>query len=198
MEIVLATRNADKVREIKAILEGLCVKIVTFRELSKVPVVEEDGRTLEENAIKKASIWGRETDKIALADDSGLEVDYLGGEPGVYSSRFAGENVSYADNNAKLLRLLEGVEWERRTARFRCIAALVFPEGKRELFEGTVDGFITTRPRGEAGFGYDPVFFLPEYGKTFAELGEEIKNKISHRAIAFGKLKRYFEKYRDT
>ena len=197
MEIVLATQNEDKIREIKTILHGLPVKLITFKEHSQVLSVEEDGKTLEENAIKKASEWMKETGKPALADDSGLEVDYLYGAPGVYSSRFAGENATYADNNAKLLKLLEGVEKEKRKARFRCVAALVFPDGRKKLFQGTVEGIIITTPRGKSGFGYDPVFLIPEYGKTFAELGDEIKNKISHRAIAFTKLKNFLQKFLD-
>ena len=197
MEIVLATQNKDKIKEIREILKGLPVKLITFKEHSRALSVEEDGKSLEENAIKKAEAWMEETDKPALADDSGLEVDYLNGEPGIYSSRFAGENATYADNNAKLLKLIEGVEKEKRTARFKCVAALVFPNGKKELFQGAIEGIIITAPRGKSGFGYDPVFLIPEYNKTFAELGDEIKNKISHRAIAFGKLRNFLQKLLD-
>ncbi|MDD5454237.1 MAG: XTP/dITP diphosphatase [Candidatus Ratteibacteria bacterium] len=194
MEIVLATQNKDKIEEIREILKGLPVKLITFDGHSRELAVEEDGKTLEENAVKKAEIWMKETGKPALADDSGLEVDYLNGAPGVYSSRFAGEDATYADNNAKLLKLMNGVEKEKRTARFRCVAALVSPDGKKELFQGTIEGIIITESRGTSGFGYDPVFLIPEYNKTFAELGDEIKNKISHRAMAFGKFRKYLEK----
>ena len=195
MEIVLATQNRDKIKEIGEILKGIPVKLITFDEHSRELCVEEDGKTLEENAIKKAEVWMKETEKPALADDSGLEVDYLNGAPGVYSSRFAGENVNYADNNVKLLKMMEGVPEEKRTARFRCIAALIFPDGGKELFEGTIEGIIINAPRGESGFGYDPIFLIPEYNKTFAELGDEIKNKISHRAAAFSKFRKYLEIY---
>ena len=195
MEIVLATRNRDKIKEIKEILKGIPVKLLTFDEHSRTLSVEENGKTLEENAVKKATSWMKETGKPALADDSGLEVDYLNGAPGVYSSRFAGEDATYADNNAKLLELLKDVQEERRTAHFRCVASLIFPDGRKELFEGIVEGLIITAPRGKSGFGYDPVFLVPEYGKTFAELGDELKNKISHRAMAFRKVKEYLEQY---
>lgn len=195
MDIVLATQNKDKIKEIREILKGVPVKLVTFEEHSRELSVEEDGKTLEENAIKKAIAWMKETGKTALADDSGLEVDYLKGEPGVHSSRFAGENATYADNNAKLLKLMQGVPEEKRIARFKCIAALVFPDSRKEIFEGTVDGIITTGIRGDTGFGYDPIFFIPGYNKTFAELGGEIKNKISHRAIAFKKVRKYLKTF---
>ena len=197
MEIVLATKNRDKIKEIKEILKGVPVELLTFDEHSRNLSVEEDGKTLEENAVKKAEAWMRQTGKPALADDSGLEVDYLNGAPGVYSSRFAGEDATYADNNVKLLELLKDVQKERRTARFRCIAALAFPDGKKELFEGAVEGLITDSPRGESGFGYDPVFLIPEYDKTFAELGDELKNKISHRSIAFRKVRNYLSKIKN-
>ncbi len=198
MEIVLATQNKDKIKEIREILKGLPVKLITFKEHSREFCVEEDGKTLEENAIKKAESWMKETGKVSLADDSGLEVDYLNGAPGVYSSRFAGEKATYADNNAKLLKLLEGVEQKKRTARFKCVAALIFPDGRKELFQGTIEGIIITKPRGKSGFGYDPVFLIPEYNKTFAELGDEIKNKISHRAVAFKGVRNFLEKFLDN
>lgn len=196
MEIVLATKNEDKIKEIREILKGLPVNIITFKDISKDLSVEEDGESLEENAVKKATEWMEETGKPALADDSGLEVDYLNGAPGVYSSRFAGKNATYTDNNKKLLKMMERVPEENRKARFRCVAALVFPDGKKEIFNGTIEGIITPDIRGATGFGYDPVFLIPKYGKTFAELGEEIKNKISHRAEAFKKVRNYLEQYK--
>ncbi len=193
MEIVLATKNEDKIKEIREILKGLPVNIITFDEHPRELSVKEDGKTLEENAIKKANAWMKETGKPALADDSGLEVDYLNGAPGVYSSRFAGENATYADNNNNLLKMMENVPEENRKARFRCVAALVFPDGRKEIFNGTIEGIITTVPHGTSGFGYDPVFLIPEYNKTFAELGDKIKNKISHRAMAFKKVREYLK-----
>ncbi len=198
MEIVLATQNKDKIKEIREILKGISVKLITFQEHSRELSVKEDGKTLEENAIKKAEVWMKETGKPALADDSGLEVDYLTGAPGVYSSRFAGEDVTYADNNAKLLKIMNGVPEEKRTARFRCIAALVFPDGRKEVFQGIIEGIIITAPRGKSGFGYDPVFLVPEYNKTLAELRDEIKNKISHRAVAFKKVREYLSQDKKT
>ena len=198
MEIVLATQNEDKIKEIRKILHGLPVKLIIFKEHHRNLSVEEDGKTLEENAIKKAEAWMKETGKPALADDSGLEVDYLNGAPGVYSSRFAGGDATYADNNAKLLKLMKGIEKEKRTARFRCVAALVFPDGRKELFQGIIEGIIITEPRGKSGFGYDPVFLIPKYNKTIAELGDEIKNKISHRAVAFRKVREYLQQYKKT
>jgi len=188
-ELVLATRNSGKVREIRHILRGLGVKLRGADEFPCLPDVEEDGKTLEENAAKKARTIALAVKKWALADDSGLEVDYLEGEPGVYSARWAGSGCTYADNNRKLLRLLRGVSDCGRTARFRCVIALSSPRGKVTCVEGSIEGRIAPRLRGRNGFGYDPVFTVPRYGKTFAELSSATKNRISHRAKALKKAK---------
>ncbi|UCG51916.1 MAG: non-canonical purine NTP pyrophosphatase [Candidatus Latescibacterota bacterium] len=216
MEIVFATRNLDKVREIESIMGGLDVSFVALDRFPNAPTVVEDGKTLEENALKKARTIRDFTGMCALADDTGLEVDALDGAPGVFASRYAGEDVGYDDNNRKLLRELTGVGDEMRTARFRTVMALALtPEvasmvetrwksdgigngavvspGERRLdafvTEGVLDGRITREKRGESGFGYDPVFELPRIGKTLAEIGLAAKNKISHRYRALVELR---------
>ena len=188
MKIVLATKNKDKIREIKKILSDLPVEIKTMADFEGIPDVEEDGATLEENAIKKATEFHKFTGLPAIADDTGLEVDALNGAPGVYSSRFAGEEASYEDNRKKLLRELENVPEAKRGAQFRCVVA--FADGSRRMTtEGIVRGKILQEERGDSGFGYDPVFWVPEFEKTFAEIDLEKKNAISHRGIAFRKMK---------
>lgn len=188
MKIVLATKNKDKIREIKKILSDLPVEIKTMADFEGIPDVEEDGATLEENAIKKATEFHKFTGLPAIADDTGLEVDALNGAPGVYSSRFAGEEASYEDNRKKLLRELENVPEAKRGAQFRCVVA--FADGSRRMTtEGIVRGKILREERGDSGFGYDPVFWVPEFEKTFAEIDLEKKNAISHRGIAFRKMK---------
>ena len=187
-KLVLATRNRDKVREIKRALEDLDIEILSLLDFPEMPEIVEDGKTFEENALKKARAVAQFTGLPALADDSGLEVDYLGGAPGVFSSRFAGEKATYEDNNLKLLELLRGVPLEKRRARFRCVLALVDGEST-QVVEGRCEGFITEEPRGEGGFGYDPIFYSPELGKTFAEVGSDLKNKVSHRGRALRKMK---------
>lgn len=191
MKLVLATRNADKIREINLILRDLPVKLQSLSDYAGAPEVEEDGTTFEENALKKARSGCAYTQEAALAEDSGLLVDYLKGKPGLLSARFAGEGASYQENNAKLLSALQGVAPEKRTAVFVCVAALCLPGGRVESFRGTCRGTISLEPRGSSGFGYDPLFLVPEYDKTFAELGEPIKNEISHRATALRKAKAY-------
>jgi XTP/dITP diphosphohydrolase len=186
---VVATTNRGKLREIEEILAPLGLSVTSLAAYPGFPEIEEDGATFEENAVKKAQFTAAFTGEIALADDSGLEVDYLGGAPGVRSARFAGEPKNDAANNAKLLRLLAGVPWEKRTARFRCVIAVATPDGAVATAEGTCEGFILTEPRGTGGFGYDPLFYFPEYGKTFAELPPEVKNQVSHRGRALAKLK---------
>jgi|Deesub1362B_J571_1020462.scaffolds.fasta_scaffold00887_15 XTP/dITP diphosphohydrolase len=193
IRIVLATRNEDKVRELRAILADLPVEIVSATEFRDLPPVEENGATLEENALLKARAVHRFLGLPALADDTGLEVDALGGRPGVYSSRFAGEQATYEDNVRKLLEELKDVP-DGRTARFRCVAAFV--DGETELLaEGVCEGQILHEPRGTGGFGYDPVFYVPEKGKTFAEMTLEEKNRISHRSRAFQRMKELLEQY---
>ncbi|MEW5925385.1 MAG: XTP/dITP diphosphatase [Candidatus Zixiibacteriota bacterium] len=184
MQLVLATRNKDKIREIKNLLEELPITIMTFEDFLEFPDIEETGETLEENAILKARGIAEFAGVAALADDSGLEVDTLDGAPGVYSSRYAGPGCTYDDNNRKLLKDLEGVPKEKRTARFRTVIAIAWDESKVETVEGTVDGFIAEKKTGRDGFGYDPVFFYPPAGKTFAEMTLAEKNKVSHRGRA--------------
>ncbi|MFQ5862197.1 MAG: XTP/dITP diphosphatase [Candidatus Brocadiales bacterium] len=188
-QILIGTTNPNKLKEICEILRDLPVKLVGPEESAPLPEVIEDGKTFRENAVKKAVEWARSTGQWTMAEDSGLEVDALGGGPGVLSARYAGETATYEDNNLKLLKALEGVPAKRRTARFRCTVALARPEGLVFVVEGECTGLIAEEPRGGHGFGYDPVFYLPEYGKTFAELGPEIKNQISHRTRALGKFK---------
>ncbi|MGO0123572.1 XTP/dITP diphosphatase [Desulfothermobacter acidiphilus] len=189
LKIILASRNEGKLREFQALLAPLGWEIVSLASYPHLPDIPETGDSLAANALLKARTVARLTGLVAMADDSGLEVDYLGGAPGVRSARFAGEPSSDAANIALLLQLLKGVPWEQRRARFRCVIAVVTPEGEEHLAEGAVEGYILEQPRGEEGFGYDPVFYLPEYGKTFAELPLEIKNRISHRARALASIK---------
>lgn len=184
MQLVLATNNRDKIREIKHLLEDLPVTILTADDFLDFPDPEETGTTLAENAILKAREIAQFTGLAALADDSGLEVDALGGAPGVYSSRYAGENVTYKDNYTKLLRDLAGVPEPNRTARFRCVMAIVWEDGSSESVEGIAEGSITTTVLGDQGFGYDPVFFFPPLNKRFSEMTLEEKNHVSHRGKA--------------
>jgi XTP/dITP diphosphohydrolase len=189
---VLATRNPDKVREIQDILTEETWELLSLLDFPQAGEVDEDGETFLDNALKKARASYQWTGIPSLADDSGLEVDYLGGAPGVLSSRFAGEGKDYQKNNAKLLQLLEDVVRENRTARFRCVVVLV--DGEEEHWvEGVCDGVVLEELRGDSGFGYDPVFFVPEKQKTFAEMTAEEKNTISHRGIAFRKMARVIQ-----
>lgn len=188
--LVLATRNKNKLRELTSILSDLPVRVESIASFPGAPDVEETGATMAENALLKARAAARHTGLWAMADDSGLEVDALDGRPGVYSARFAGPGATDADNNAKLLRLLEGVPDPRRTARFRCAIALVSPDGDEYVDEGVCEGVVAREPRGQGGFGYDPLFIVPEYGRTFAELPPEVKDRISHRARALAAAKR--------
>ena len=191
-KIVLATGNQDKVKEIVEILKNLDIELLTLKDFPGVPGVVEDGKTLAENALKKARIISGFTKLPAVSDDTGLEVDALNGAPGVYSSRYAGEHATYADNVKKLLGDLENVPPEKRQARFRCAVAY-YSENSTQIVEGVCAGEITDQPHGNQGFGYDPVFFVPEYDCTFAEMDLNLKNRISHRAKAFLKLKTLVE-----
>jgi XTP/dITP diphosphohydrolase len=184
IDLVLGTHNRDKVREMAHALLGLPLRLISVGELGDWPEVEETGDTLEANALLKVRDALGHTGRLSLADDTGLEVDALGGAPGVRSSRYAGEDVTYADNVAKLLRDLEGVPAERRTARFRCVVALAEPGGREACVEGVVEGRILDAPRGTGGFGYDPVFQAEETGLTFAEMDLDGKAAISHRGRA--------------
>jgi XTP/dITP diphosphohydrolase len=188
--VVLATRNAGKRREFQVLLAGLGVELEDLTRHPAVPEVEETGDSYLANARLKAAHAARLTGRPSLADDSGLEVDALGGEPGVRSARFAGPRQSSADNVDLLLSRLRGVADERRTARFRCVIVVVKPDGTEIASEGSCEGRITTAPSGGGGFGYDPVFFHPPAGCTFAELAEKEKNRVSHRAQACEQLKR--------
>ncbi|TYO96137.1 XTP/dITP diphosphatase [Desulfallas thermosapovorans] len=187
--IVLATRNEGKVRELQQLLTGTGFAVVSLACHPNVPEVVEDGDTFEANAVKKAREVAVAVGRITLADDSGLVVDYLDGAPGVHSARFAGQEHDDTANNLKLLQLLDGVPRQKRTARFCCVVALATPDGQVATTQGTCEGVIIETPRGENGFGYDPLFLVPEYNRTFAELDSSTKNAISHRGRALQKVK---------
>lgn len=188
-KLFLATANEDKIKEIAALLLDLPVDLKTFRDFPDLPKVEESGTTLKENALLKARAYFLATGLPALADDTGLEIDALGGQPGVLSSRFAGEKASYAENVAQVLGLMEGIRAKERKARFRCVIAMVFSPTEEHWVEGRLEGSITVAPIGEGGFGYDPIFYVPELERTLAELSLEQKNRISHRGRALEKAK---------
>lgn len=181
---MLATRNPGKVREITAIYAGLCVEIVGLENWPALGALPEDGHTYAENAASKALSVARATGTPAIADDSGVEIDALGGAPGVRSTRFLGEAASDAERNAGVLERLAGVPAARRTARYRAVVALATPDGLVETFEGVCEGVIADRPRGNGGFGYDPIFEIAGDGRTMAEVPLEVKNRISHRSRA--------------
>jgi len=183
-KLLLATNNKGKMREYKQLLKGLPFELVSLAELSINTEVNEVGGSLEDNARLKATTLARESRLMVLADDSGLEVDALGGEPGRLSARYAGDGASDRDRVDYLLSKLKNVPWEKRSAHFRCVIAIATPDGEVELCSGECHGFITLEPRGEEGFGYDPIFYLTELGKTMAELPLEIKNQVSHRGQA--------------
>ncbi len=190
-QAVIATENEHKLKEIGAILKDLQLEVLSIRDagLESLKIIE-NGDTFEENALIKARAVMEKTGKLAIADDSGLEVDMLNSQPGIYSARFAGENATDDENNKKLLKLLEDVPLHDRTARFVCSIAAVFPNGDTIVLRGECPGIIGLEPKGKGGFGYDPLFIVEKYNKTFAELGEEKKNRISHRAVALEKLKK--------
>ncbi len=187
-KLVLATHNPAKVKEYRSLLQGLPCQMVTLKEEGIEATVSEEGNTLEENARRKAIAYAQFSGLLTLADDSGLEVDALGGEPGPLSARYAGDSASDEERLDYLLKKLEGVPWEKRTARFRCVIATATPESEVELCQGECRGVIAMEPKGGGGFGYDPLFYLPELGKTVAELSMEAKNKISHRGRAAREL----------
>ena len=192
--IIFATGNQGKMREIRQILEGMDVEILSMKEAGIETDIVEDGADFTENAVIKAKAIAAMTDCIVLADDSGLEIDYLNKEPGIYSARYLGEDTSYDIKNADLLRRMEGVEEKLRTARFVCAIAAIMPDGEVLTTLGTIEGHIGYEPKGENGFGYDPIFYLPEYGCTSAELTEEEKNAISHRGRALQAMRVELEK----
>ncbi len=189
MRIVFATRNEGKVREITEMLDRTDIELVSLNQFSSLPEIVEDGQTYLENALKKARVISEFTGETVLADDSGLQVDVLGGEPGIYSARYAGERATDEKNNAKLLARLKNTPEEKRTAAFRCALVLYGPDGHYQAFEAAWHGRIIDQARGSNGFGYDPIFLDPQSDKTAAELPPEIKNKISHRGQAFAQLK---------
>ena len=188
-KLLLATNNKGKILEYKSLLHGIPFEITTPLETGITTEVKEDVNSFEENASLKASIIAKESGLLTLADDSGLEVDALGGEPGVLSARYAGDNASDRDRIEYLLLRVKDIPGDKLNAHFRCAIAISTPDGKVELCSGECAGFITTEPRGYNGFGYDPVFYLPELGKTMAELSPEQKNRISHRARAAEKAR---------
>ena len=188
-KIIFATGNADKMKEIREILSDLDAEVLSMKEAGVQADIVEDGKTFEENAVIKETAICRLTGEVVLADDSGLEIDYLNKEPGIYSARYMGENTDYHVKNGNLIERLSGVPDEKRTARFVCAIAAAFPDGSVKTVRGTMEGRIGYEEKGENGFGYDPIFFLPEYGCTSAELSMEEKNKISHRGKALQAIK---------
>ncbi len=189
MELIVATKNKKKLEEIKEILKGLNLKILSLADYSGAPRIIENGKTFRQNAIKKAVKIAKFTQKLTLGEDSGLCVDALGGKPGVYSSRFAGKDKSDRQNNLKLLKLLEGVHLNKRKAHYFCAVALAGKDGLAGVAQGECSGLIGFTEKGKFGFGYDPLFIIPEYKKTFAQLGARIKHKMSHRFRALQKAK---------
>ncbi len=198
MKLLLATRNWNKLTEVQHALAGTGWEAMILSDLGDAPEVEEDGATFEENAQKKARTAAERAKMWTLAEDSGLEVDALGGEPGVKSARYAGEGATDTDRTRKVLDRLVSVPEERRTARFRCVMCLVDPAGDETCFEGRCEGHIAHSARGSAGFGYDPVFIPEGHDRTFAELGLGVKNEISHRARAMQQVIDYLRKAAGT
>lgn len=196
--IVFATGNEGKMREIRMILEDIGVPVVSMKEAGIKVDVEENGKSFEENALIKAKAIAAECGEIVLADDSGLEIDYLDGAPGIYSARFMGEDTSYDIKNNALIEKLDGVPDEKRTARFVCVIACALPDGRTFTSYGAMEGIIGYEIKGENGFGYDPIFYLPECGCTSAEITPEQKNELSHRGKALrgikGQLKEILQK----
>ncbi len=188
-KLIFATGNQGKMKEIREILADMDVEILSMKEAGVDLDIQEDGVTFQENAIIKAKAVQEATGELTLADDSGLEIDYLNGEPGVYSARYMGEDTSYRIKNANLIKRLEGVPMEQRTARFVCVIAAAFPDGRVETARATIEGVIGYEERGENGFGYDPIFYVPEYNCSTAELSPVQKNAISHRGKALRQMK---------
>ncbi len=189
MKIIIATGNAGKMKEIKSIFNNSEYEVVSMKEEGISAEVDENGATFEENALIKAREIAKISGHIVLADDSGLEVDALNKEPGIYSARYMGEDTPYSVKNANIIERLEGVEFEKRTARFVCAVAAVYPDGKEMVVRETMEGYIGYEEKGANGFGYDPIFYLKEFDKTSAEISLEEKNEISHRGKAFRAIK---------
>jgi XTP/dITP diphosphohydrolase len=195
MQLLVASRNKHKLKELAGLLQDLPLETVPASSIRGLPEIVEDGATIRDNAIKKAVETARVAKKLTLADDTGLEVDALKGEPGVRSARFAGEDATYHENNKKLLERLKGVPYDKRTARFRCVVAIADENGLCECVEGICNGTILEAERGGGGFGYDPLFIADGQTKTFAELSPEVKNRISHRAKAMQKAWAVLSRY---
>ena len=194
-KIIFATGNQNKMREIREIYQDLDYEILSMKEAGIELDIVEDGTTFEENALIKAKAVAQCCDAVVLADDSGLESDYLNKEPGVSSARYTGEDTSYEIKNANLIQRLEGVPNEQRTARFVCAVAAVFPDGTNKVVRGTIEGYIGYEPQGEHGFGYDPIFYVDAYGCSTASLEPEEKNRISHRGNALRMMKDELKKH---
>ena len=194
-QIIFATGNKDKMREIREIMGDMDVEIKSMKEVGIDPEIQEDGATFEENALIKAKAVAAYTDAIVLADDSGLEIDYLNKEPGVYSARYMGEDTPYTIKNQALIDRLDGVEKEKRTARFVCAIAAVLPDKQTLVARETMEGFIGYEPEGTNGFGYDPIFYLDEFGCSSASLTPEQKNAISHRGKAIREMKKMLKNF---
>ena len=193
MKILMATSNAGKLREVSAIMKDMGIEVLSLKEMGIAADIEENGKTFAENAMIKATgiaaLLQQRKDIIVLADDSGLEIDYLGKEPGIYSARYMGEDTPYTVKNTEILRRLDGVEDEKRTARFVCAMAAVMPDGRQLETQGVMEGRIGYEIAGENGFGYDPIFYLPQYGMTSAQISPEEKNEISHRGQALRQMR---------
>lgn len=197
-KIIFATGNKDKVREISQILDGIDLPVYSMKEAGINVDIVENGKSFEENSLIKARTVWEVSGGLVLADDSGLEVDALGGEPGIYSARYLGEDTSYRVKNQNIIDRLDGVEDEKRTARFVCAVAAVFPDGSEKVVRGVMEGRIGYSEAGENGFGYDPIFILPKYGKTTSELPSEVKNEESHRGKALRAMRKLIEEYENT
>lgn len=193
--IIFATGNEGKMKEVRMILTDMGVSVVSMKEAGVRADIVENGKTFEENAVIKAKAVMKLTGQIAMADDSGLVIDFLNGEPGIYSARYMGEDTSYTIKNQNLIDRLQGVEESRRTARFVCAIACALPDGTVLTTEGTMEGIIGYESRGENGFGYDPIFYLPEFGCSSAQLSPEKKNELSHRGKALRKMREELEAY---
>ncbi|MBS5523310.1 MAG: XTP/dITP diphosphatase [Clostridiales bacterium] len=194
-KIIFATGNEGKMKEIRMILADLPVEVLSMKEAGIHTDIVEDGKTFEENALIKAKAIHELTGELVLADDSGLEVDYMDKAPGVYSARFLGEDTSYDVKNQYIIDQLKDAKGKERSARFVCVIAAVFPDGRTQTCRGTIEGEIGYAPAGENGFGYDPIFYVPEYGCSTAELTPEVKNKISHRGKALEAMKEIIAGY---
>lgn len=194
-ELVIATKNEKKLHELKRYLKGVKVSVISLKDFERTPVIREDGDTFKENAIKKALTISRYTKGLVLADDSGLAVDALGGRPGVKSARFAGPGKRDIDNTHKVLKLLAGIPLKKRTARFVCAAAIADNGKVVKVIEEYCKGLIAFSIRGRYGFGYDPIFLIPKYNKTFGELGLKVKDRMSHRSRALKRARAFLRKY---